>query len=228
LEKELLNNELDHQRAINLATIETQEQERSEIGKELHDNVNQVLTTTKLYLDLALSNPELKDELIQKSTKNIINVINEIRQLSRSLMDPSIGDLGLIDSIHDLTENINLTRKLHVSLDVGEEIEDLLDKNQKLTIYRIIQEALNNAIKHAQATSVLIRILHNASSAEVIIEDDGVGFNVKTVKKGAGLKNMQNRIYLINGEHIIESTPNQGSKIIIKFPIIQTKNLYPL
>jgi signal transduction histidine kinase len=190
--------------------------------------VNQVLTTTKLYLDLALSNPELKDELIQKSTKNIINVINEIRQLSRSLMDPSIGDLGLIDSIHDLTENINLTRKLHVSLDVGEEIEDLLDKNQKLTIYRIIQEALNNAIKHAQATSVLIRILHNASSAEVIIEDDGVGFNVKTVKKGAGLKNMQNRIYLINGEHIIESTPNQGSKIIIKFPIIQTKNLYPL
>jgi signal transduction histidine kinase len=87
---------------------------------------------------------------------------------------------------------------------------------------------LNNAIKHAQATSVLIRILHNASSAEVIIEDDGVGFNVKTVKKGAGLKNMQNRIYLINGEHIIESTPNQGSKIIIKFPIIQTKNLYPL
>jgi signal transduction histidine kinase len=228
LEKELLNNELDHQRAINLATIETQEQERSEIGKELHDNVNQVLTTTKLYLDLALSNPELKDELIQKSTKNIINVINEIRQLSRSLMDPSIGDLGLIDSIHDLTENINLTRKLHVSLDVGEEIEDLLDKNQKLTIYRIIQEALNNAIKHAQATSVLIRILHNASSAEVIIEDDGVGFNVKTVKKGAGLKNMQNRIYLINGEHIIESTPDQGSKIIIKFPIIQTKNLYPL
>jgi signal transduction histidine kinase len=125
-------------------------------------------------------------------------------------MDPSIGDLGLIDSIHDLTENINLTRKLHVSLDVGEEIEDLLDKNQKLTIYRIIQEALNNAIKHAQATSVLIRILHNASSAEVIIEDDGVGFNVKTVKKGAGLKNMQNRIYLINGEH--RKYPEPGLK----------------
>src|SRR5690606_21033921 len=98
LEQELLQNELEKQKAINQATVDTQEAERSEIGKELHDNVNQVLTTTKLYLDLAMSSPELKDELIIKSNKNIINVINEIRQLSRSLMDPSIGDLGLIDS----------------------------------------------------------------------------------------------------------------------------------
>jgi PAS domain S-box-containing protein len=227
LEKELLNNELEHQRAINQATIETQEQERTEIGKELHDNVNQVLTTTKLYLDLALSNPELKDELIGKSTKNIINVINEIRQLSRSLMDPSIGDLGLIASIYDLVENINLTRKLHVSLTADEAIEELLDKNQKLTLFRIIQEALNNAIKHAKATSVAIKIFYNAASTEVIIEDDGVGFDLKTVKKGAGLKNIQNRIYLINGTHTIESVPNQGSKIIINFPITQTNSLHP-
>ena len=167
------------------------------------------------------------DELIQKSTKNIINVINEIRQLSRSLMNPSIGDLGLIDSIHDLIENINLTRKLHVSLAANEEIEALLDKNQKLTVFRVIQEALNNAIKHARATSVTIRILHDASSAKVLIEDDGIGFNVETVKKGAGLKNIQNRIYLINGTHTIESTLKRGSKICINFPLTQTKTLYP-
>lgn len=219
LEKELLANELEYQKAINRASIETQEQERTEIGKELHDNVNQVLTTTKLYLDLALSNPELKDELIEKSTKNVITVINEIRQLSRSLMNPSIGDLGLTDAIHDLIENINLTRKLHVSLKARVEIEDLLDKNQKLTIFRIIQEALNNAIRHAKATSVVIHFRHDASSVEVIIEDDGVGFNVETVKKGAGLKNIQNRIYLINGTHKIESIPNKGSKISINFPL---------
>ncbi len=227
LEKELLSNELEHQRAINRATVETQEQERTEIGKELHDNVNQVLTTTKLYLDLALSNAELKDELIQKSTKNIVNVINEIRQLSRSLMDPSIGDLGLIDSIHDLIENINLTRKLRVSLTADEEIEDLLNKNQKLTIFRIIQEALNNAIRHARANNVQIRLFQKTSSARVIIEDDGIGFNVKTVKKGAGLKNIQNRIYLINGDYSIESVMNKGSKLIINFPINQTNTLYP-
>jgi PAS domain S-box-containing protein len=221
LEKELLNNELEHQKAINQATIETQEQERSEIGKELHDNVNQVLTTTKLYLDLAQSNPELKDEMVVKANKNIINVINEIRQLSRSLMNPSIGDLGLIDSINDLIENINLTRKLHVSLQAKAEIEDLLDKNQKLTIFRIIQEALNNAIKHAKASRVTIKILYNASLVEVVIEDNGIGFNIQKVKKGAGLKNIQNRIYLINGTHNIESAPSKGSKIIINFPFKQ-------
>jgi len=221
LERELLNNELEYQRAINQATIETQEQERSEIGKELHDNVNQVLTTTKLYLDLAISNPELKDDMVLKANKNIINVINEIRQLSRSLMNPSIGDLGLIDSINDLIENINLTRKLHVSLQAKSEIEDLLDKNQKLTIFRIIQEALNNAIKHAKASKVSIKILYNASLVEVIIEDNGIGFNIQEVKKGAGLKNIQNRIYLINGTHNIESAPSKGSKIIINFPFKQ-------
>jgi PAS domain S-box-containing protein len=221
LERELLNNELEHQKAINLATVETQEQERSEIGKELHDNVNQVLTTTKLYLDLAISNPELRDDMVLKSNKNIINVINEIRQLSRSLMNPSIGDLGLIDSIHDLIENINLTRKLHVSLQAKAEIEDLLDKNQKLTIFRIIQEALNNAIKHAKASKVSIKILYNATLVEVVIEDNGIGFNLQKVKKGAGLKNIQNRIYLINGSHNIESAPSKGSKIIINFPFKQ-------
>lgn len=227
LEKELLANELEYQKAINQATVDSQEQERSEIGKELHDNVNQVLTTTKLYLDLALSNPELKDELIHKSTKNILDVINEIRQLSRSLMDPSIGDLGLTDSINDLIENINLTRKLHVSLKAEREIEDLLNKNQKLTIYRIIQEALNNAIRHARATTVAIEIKHSLLRAEVIIEDDGVGFDVQTIKKGAGLKNIQNRIYLINGSHTIESTLNKGSKLIIKFPITGANKLHP-
>ncbi|HEV7620271.1 MAG TPA: PAS domain-containing protein, partial [Flavisolibacter sp.] len=219
MEQELLQNELESQKAINQATVDTQEQERSEIGKELHDNVNQVLTTTKLYLDLALSNPELKDELIHKSSKNIIGVINEIRQLSRSLMDPSIGDLGLIDSINDLIESINLTRKLHVSLKVDKEIELILDKNHKLTIFRIIQEALNNAIKHAKATGVAIQLGSAQNSISLIIQDDGIGFDPDNVKKGVGLKNIQNRIYLINGTHSITSAPDKGCIIKIKFPI---------
>jgi signal transduction histidine kinase len=221
LEHELLQNELERQKAINQATIDTQEQERSEIGKELHDNVNQVLTTTKLYLDLALSNQELKDQLIQKSTKNIINVINEIRQLSRSLMDPSIGDLGLIDSIHDLIENINLTRKLHVSLVSDRKIEAVLDKHQKLAVFRIIQEALNNAIKHAKATTVTITFRKLKNTIEILISDDGIGFIPDHVKKGAGLKNIQNRIYLINGTHSIQSEPDKGCKLVINFPFNQ-------
>lgn len=224
LEQELLQQELDKQKFISQATIDTQEQERREIGKELHDNVNQVLTTTKLYLDLSLSSPDLKDELIKKSSKNIIYVINEIRQLSRSLMDPSIGDLGLLDSINDLVENINITRKLHVSLSAASDLEKYLDESQKLMIFRVIQEAMNNTIKYAQATSVQIHIKINAGNLELLIADDGKGFEVATIKKGAGLKNIQNRVYLTGGNLVIESAPGKGCKIIINFPINKQKS----
>ena len=219
LEHELLQQELDKQKFISQATIDTQEEERREIGKELHDNVNQVLTTTKLYLDLSQSSPDLKDELIQKSSKNIIYVINEIRQLSRSLMDPSIGDLGLVDSINDLIENINITRKLHVSLSATPDLEQYLDESQKLMIFRVIQEAMNNTIKYAHATSVQLSIKKIGKHLELVIADDGQGFNIKTVKKGAGLKNIQNRVYLTGGKLEIESGKEKGCRIIINFPI---------
>jgi PAS domain S-box-containing protein len=222
LEEELLRNELEKQKAINQATVDSQEMERTEIGKELHDNVNQILTTTKLYLDLALSNNELKDELIEKSSKNIISVINEIRQLSRSLMDPTIGDLGLIDSVNDLIENINLTRKLHVTLASDHRLETLLNKNQKLTIFRILQEALNNAMKHAKAITVQIGLKLVDHTIFVTIKDDGIGFDPSLVKMGAGLKNIQNRVYLIGGTYTILSAPKKGCEIIINFPVNKT------
>ena len=218
LELELIKTELEKQRIIGQATIETQEQERSEIGKELHDNVNQVLTTTKLYLDLSQSNPELKDELIVKSTKNIIYVINEIRQLSCSLMNPTLGDLGLLDSITDLVENINLTRKVYVQLDVTTELETLLNEHQKLTIFRIVQEVLNNAIKHAKANSVLLSIHAEDAQLVLTIDDDGVGFDPVLVKKGSGLRNIQNRVYLSNATISLDSMPGSGCRFQIKFP----------
>ena len=181
--------------------------------------MNQVLTTTKLYLDLAQSSPELKDEMIQKSSRNILNVINEIRQLSRSLMDPAIGDLGLVDSIKDLTENINLTRKVEANLNIDEELEGLLDKNHKLTIFRIIQETTNNALKHAKATTVHISLVKVRNNIQITIEDNGVGFDLHSVKKGGGLKNIRNRAYLLNGTYTIDTAPGKGCRIIIKFPI---------
>jgi signal transduction histidine kinase len=208
---------------ISQATIETQEKERSEIGKELHDNVNQVLTTTKLYLDLSVSNPELKDELIQKSSKNIIYVINEIRQLSRSLMHPTLGDLGLIDSLNDLIENINLTRKLKVILDT-EISEHTLPESIKITIFRIVQEVLNNALKHAKATLVNINMTTDNDELSLSIIDDGIGFEPQTVRKGAGLKNIQNRVYLANGTVTLDSTPGKGCSIFINFPTNNTNN----
>ena len=222
LEQELLKTELEYKKLINQATVDSQEQERSEIGRELHDNINQVLTTTKLYLELALANEDLTKELIKKSSRNISSAINEIRQLSRSLMDPTIGDLGIVDSINDLIENINLTRKITIRLNIDERIENLMDKNQKLTIFRTIQESLNNVVRHAKAKNVNISIRTDDEEVELEIIDDGVGFSQTSVKKGAGLKNITNRVYLINGNFEIESEPGKGCHIMIKFPIKTT------
>ncbi|MBD0332507.1 MAG: PAS domain-containing protein, partial [Chitinophagaceae bacterium] len=218
LEQQLLQRELDKQKLISQATIETQEQERSEIGKELHDNINQILTTTKLYLELSQVKPNLKDELIGKSIRNINCVINEIRQLSRSLMNPSLGDLGLIDSIQDLIANINVTQKFHVLFE-ADDIDDFLNEKYKVMLFRIIQEALNNIIRHSAAKTVNVKMSKLDNEVELSICDDGVGFNVKTTKKGAGLMNIQNRVYLVNGSLKITSAPGCGCKIIINFPI---------
>jgi PAS domain S-box-containing protein len=218
LEQQLLNRELNKQKLISQATIETQERERTEIGKELHDNVNQVLTTTKLYLDLTMTNTELKDELIAKSSKNIIYVINEIRQLSRSLMNPSLGDLGLLDAIKDLSESVNLTKKLKIVLEAKTTIEAALTENEKLMIYRIVQEAINNALKHSKATIVTIKLKEQKNDISLKMEDNGIGFDVENIKKGSGLKNIQNRVYLVDGSLNIDSKPGRGCTIWIKIP----------
>ncbi len=223
LERELLQKELEKQKIISKATIDTQEQERGEIGRELHDNVNQVLTTTKLYLELAGLKPEMKDEMIRKSSDSIIYVINEIRQLSRSLMNPSIGDLGLVAAIKDLISNINSTRKLLVKLEATNAIEDLLTSDSKLVVYRILQEALNNAIRHSSATNVLICIKKIENNLELIVKDDGIGFNIADVKKGIGLKNIENRVYLINGRMQVITAPGKGCTLIVHFPFKKIK-----
>jgi len=214
LEEELLN----QQKAITQATISTQEKERTEISKELHDNVNQVLTTTKLYLDLAIANPELKDELIGKSSKNIISVITEIRKLSQSLMIPSLEDLGLIDSIEDLVESINATKKIHAVF-VHEKIDEgILNENQKLTLFRITQEALNNIVRHANATRTTIELSNNKKKVQLTIKDNGQGFDSFSTKKGAGLNNIRNRVYLLSGQLTINTHPGKGCTLVVELP----------
>lgn len=223
LEKDLLKNELEYQRLLHQATVESQENERAEIGKELHDNINQVLTTTKLYLELVRSNEELKEDLVTKSLANINSIIQELRLLSRSLMDPSIGDLGLTDTIRDLIENLHLTQKIKVEFCADENIETLLDNQQKLTVFRIIQECINNVLRHSHASFVRLALTRHENEVKLLVSDNGVGFLPETTRKGAGLKNIQNRIYLINGTLHLESSPGKGCTLQLQFPIALTR-----
>lgn len=227
LEK-LLKQEIDKQKMVARAVVNAQEKERAEIGKELHDNVNQILSTAKLFLEVAKNDSKERVSLIKRSAQNIHEAINEIRHISKSLVPPSISDLGLIDSINDLVENIELSKTLHIDFYKNKEVEGLLDANQKLMLFRIVQEQMNNVLKHAYATNVSIRLLLVEDTIQLIIVDDGRGADIeKNVKKGVGLSNIVSRAELFHGKVDIQTAPGEGYKMKIEIPLITSnaKNL---
>jgi PAS domain S-box-containing protein len=223
LEKKLLKQEVDKQKIIAQAVVNAQEKERAEIGKELHDNVNQILSTAKLYLELAQTDDDSRLDLINRSTKNISDAINEIRTISRSLVPPSIGDLGLIDSVQDLVENIKATRRLHVEFYYSGTIDNVLDEKRKLMLFRIIQEQVNNVLKHASAKNLVIELIADSEgcAVDLTISDDGKGFELDKVrsKKGVGLSNIASRAQLFNGSVHIVTALGEGCKLKINVPI---------
>jgi PAS domain S-box-containing protein len=221
MERQLLKQELDKQKLVAQAVVNAQEKERAEIGKELHDNVNQILSTAKLYLELARTEEDERLDLINRSTDNISNAINEIRSISRSLVPPSVGDLGLIDSIQDLVENIRATKKLGVSFDYEGDIDEALDEKQKLMLFRIIQEQVNNVLRHSKATLLQIELNTVGNMIDLSINDDGQGFDMEKVKlkKGVGLSNIISRAELFNGKVAIKTAPGKGCLLNINVPI---------
>jgi signal transduction histidine kinase len=223
LEKKLLKQEVDKQKVIAQAVVNAQEKERAEIGKELHDNVNQILSTAKLYLELAQTDDDSRLELINRSTNNISLAINEIRTISRSLVPPSIGDLGLIESVQDLVENIKATKRLHVEFYYSGTIDNILDEKRKLMLFRIIQEQVNNVLKHASAKNLVIELIADSEghAVDLTISDDGKGFELDKVrsKKGVGLSNIASRAQLFNGSVHIVTALGEGCKLKINVPI---------
>lgn len=219
LELELLRQEWDRKKMLAQAAVDAQEKERADIGKELHDNISQMLTSTKLFLDILKTKTD--DELVDRSIKNINAIIQEVRSLSRSLVPSSIADLGLLASMHDLFENIRAASVIEVEFYPDNEIDQLLSPKSKLTLYRIVQEQINNIIKHSGAKQVFVELFSEEGNIELIIGDDGVGFDPDTIKKGMGLQNMRSRAELLSGNIDIISSPGKGSKIKVVLPINQ-------
>lgn len=219
LEQEFLMKERNRQNLIAQAAISAQEKERAEIGKELHDNVSQLLTTTKLYLEMLRQKLDDPVDLIDRGTKHINSVISEIRNLSRSLVPTSITDLGLIPSINDLIESIEALGSIDIHFYADPDVEHKMEESLKLTFYRILQEQLNNIVKHACASEVSINLFEENNLISLIVEDNGKGFDINTIKKGMGIENIKNRAALQNGTVDIISYPRKGCKIKIQIPL---------
>jgi PAS domain S-box-containing protein len=210
LEKEL---NLQKQQLIE-AVLNAQEQERKKIGAELHDNINQVLTAIKLNLGLALELPTDRTVLITKSMNSVALAIEEIRKLSRSFISSgNLKELGLVDSIIELINDITAVAKINIHLKAEDLDEITLSEEQKITIYRIIQEQLNNILKYADASSVTICIQSTTEQIHLLIADNGKGFDPAIRRNGIGITNMISRAELFNGKVKIDSSPGNGCLI---------------
>jgi PAS domain S-box-containing protein len=224
LQKQLVRQQKIKRQQITEAVLGAQEKERSDIGRELHDNINQILATSKLYLDVILEEEEDCNPLIKKSRKNITLAIEEIRKISKALITPVLDDVGLEQSIKELTRNIHEVKKMRFSIDAKELDEDLLTNDQKQALYRIVQEQLNNILKHADASSVNIILRTEGEKIFLFIEDNGKGFSVKNVQKGVGITNMMSRAEVFNGKLEIDTSPGNGCRLKV---ILNTKSVIP-
>lgn len=217
---QLKQQEQQKQKQLMQATIDGQERERSEISRELHDNISQHLTTTRLYLEV------LKDktdghvlEMIAEAHKGLMYIINVIRSLSQTLAPPELRDIGLIESVRDLCD---LLKKLHpyqVEFEHDQFNEDKIPDNLKLMLFRIIQEQVNNIIRHAEANSIKINLQAGKTETKLTIADDGKGFDTTLVKKGLGLTNIFNRVNLFDGHAEIITSPGNGCFLQVTVPL---------
>ncbi len=213
LEKELALQQKLKQQQITEVVLGAQERERFELGQELHDNINQILATSKLYLDVAIEEREPRFELLAKSRKNISMAIEEIRKLSRELITPSLNDLGLVQSIKELIRSIQMVKKMKIRLIISGVDEQSLQPEQKINIYRIIQEQLNNILKHAHASVVVLELNKIKEQIRLRVTDDGKGFDPRMRRKGVGLSNIISRAELYNGRVEIDSSPGKGCRL---------------
>ena len=218
LQKQLIEEKVNHQKSITKVTIEAQEKQRSEIGKELHDNVNQLLAAAKLYVENIRHIPEQKDYFIEQSVALLNRCINETRRLSHALVTPTTGDASLRDSLLALIETFQELKafEIHTVFDFSEK---QVEAGLELTIYRILQECFSNTLKYANASvvSVIIRLHHK--KLLVTYTDNGVGFVPSIAKKGIGLKNIRNRAEAYNGKVKISTSLNGGFELNVSFPL---------
>jgi PAS domain S-box-containing protein len=216
LEKQLAREIKEKQQFITAAAIKAQEKERAFLGGELHDNINQILATARLYMDCAISDDKKRVNFIEEGKVFINTAIREIRTLSNSLI-PQPSDVSVKEAIIDISRDINRTKGLQVITDCKELDEGILCQEMKLTIFRIVQEQLNNILKHAKAKKAIIEIKQRPHALKLNIKDDGVGFDVTARRNGVGLQNIISRTELLNGDVVINSAPGKGCELRIHF-----------
>jgi signal transduction histidine kinase len=192
-----------------------EEKERSRIAKELHDGIGSLLAASKMHASALLTkDPEASETLISL----LDNASNEARRISHNLLPESLINKGLDVALQDFVETINEGKLLQVEYQ-SINFKHNLPQSTQLTIYRIVQELLNNIIKHSGATEAFVQLNQNDKKLIITVEDNGRGFSGGTDFKGIGLQNIESRLSLLNGKIEVDSKETMGTSVYIEFEI---------
>jgi signal transduction histidine kinase len=211
------------QQVISLQSmINGQEAERTRVSRDLHDGLGGLFSTIKMYLgSLQQEMPSLSGKaLFNKSYSMVDTAAEEVRRIAHNMMPQVLLKLGLINAMEDVCANIRAAKLLNVKMEVhGMDIR--LNPTTEIMLFRIMQELLNNIIKHAQATEAIIQFVREENRLSVIVEDNGKGFNTLEVEKTghAGIATIQSRVAYLNGKLTIDSQQDVGTTVMMDFLI---------
>ncbi len=220
LEQKMEDQKLQEQKRTVRAIINAQENERNHLAKELHDNINQILTGAKIYLNLAGNKNETLKELIKYPNELIDMSIKEIRLLCQKMGAPT-KDFELNELIEDLIASF---KKNNESISIAFEYTvdpEMLSDELKINILRVIQEQVNNIFKYAEAKNISISIKEADNIISITVIDDGKGYDTSVKRTGLGVSNMINRIESFNGKIETVSSIGAGVKTYIQIPVIK-------
>jgi PAS domain S-box-containing protein len=202
------------------AITEAKEMERSDIGKELHDNINQLLAASMLYLDMARKDLKNGEIYLIHSSEYTLSAIEEIRKLTKGLTAGAVANFGLCGAIEEICEDTMETYPVKINYKLEHSLEGTLSEKFKLNIFRILQEQLNNIRKHAKASMIDIVLSKTKETIAMSISDNGVGFDTSKKWQGIGVGNIVSRAGLYKGIANFISGLGKGCRLIVNFPVI--------
>ena len=207
------------------AMIEGQEKERQRIANDLHDNLGSLLATLKLHFqNLKIKKDRLKedeDKLLQKTDDLIEEAYQKVRSIAHAKNAGVHAQEGLLPAVKNFAYKVSIANKLLINV-IDHGMDERLENSLEITLFRIIQELITNIIKHSKATDATIHLTHHDDSINILVEDNGQGFDITTVNStgGMGIDSIKKRVENLNGTLTIESLNKSGTTVIIDIPIV--------
>lgn len=214
-QREHQRKEAEYQQKLLRANLLSQEKERNRIGKDLHDSVGAMLTTSKLYfrhMDQNASSQKF-NEIKEKALELLDETMVSVRRVSHGLRPIVLERLGLVEAISNAVTQINQSNEM--AIDFRHKVDQEIDKEYQLNWYRIVQELINNTLKHAHADRVDINISIHQNRLVLKYSDNGVGIKEKNVTTGLGLQNIESRLNLMNGKLKFQEKSENGIEMLL-------------